>query len=164
MSMENTENIDVKNEARNKEKRVKKRVFLITLFGLIFSTFGYQLMVFWGNLPGLGICLLIGTTGTLVGAFTALLSSPYGSDDKERLSKVSSTIATLVTGFLLAKVIDPLVTYAMSTPSTIFGLLELPYNSANVTNVLMAIISFLGGFLLTYEFRAYISGERLNDT
>ncbi len=106
------------------------------------------------NWKEMALSVLLGTCGTLVGVFAALLSSPYGLKDEERLTKVSSTLATLVTGYLLAKVIDPLVSDAVKTPESVRALIFIPYNSANI---LVSIIGFLGGFLATYGFRAYIS-------
>ncbi|HEX9962315.1 MAG TPA: hypothetical protein VGB00_15380, partial [Pyrinomonadaceae bacterium] len=70
--------------------------------------------------------------------------------------KVGSIVSTLITGYIVAKVIDPLIAVAvMTTGST----LPLIFQSKNGANVLVAIIGFLGGFLFVYQYRAYISGE-----
>jgi hypothetical protein len=93
---------------------------------------------------------------TLVGALAALLVSPYGAADQERLSKVSATIFTLITGYVLAKIIDPLVAQIIGNATAVLSVTK-------GANLLIALISFLAGFLGTYVFRAYLGASVFRD-
>ena len=136
------------------ERRRESIIAFVCVVFLILLTFGCQIVIFEGQWNQIGFSVLVGTCSTLFGAFAALLASPYGADDKERLTKVSATLVTLVTGYLLAKIIDPLIAETFRNPANFFEI-------KNATNSLMAITGFLGGFLGTYEYRAYISGKTL---
>jgi hypothetical protein len=136
---------------KNAERRENIIAFSWIIY-LAFITFVCQLLIFNFNWGEIGLSLLIGTCSAMVGAFAALLASPYGADDSKRLANVSTTIATLVTGYVLAKIIDPLVVEMMKNASAFYE----PKNSANA---LIGITSFLSGFLGTYQFRVYLSGK-----
>jgi len=139
-----------------KQEYAERRENIIAFSWIIYLaliTFVCQLLIFKFEWQDIGMSLLLGTCSAMVGAFAALLASPYGSADSERLSKVSTTIATLITGYVLAKIIDPLVAEMMGGKYSVFS---EPKNSANV---LIGIISFLSGFLGTYQFRVYLSGR-----
>ena len=151
----------------------KKRATIISAFSwigyLTIVTFGCQLLIFLNDWdwPGLGLSLLFGTAGTMTGAFAAFLASPYDTEDEKRITRVSTVLGTLVTGYLLAKVIDPLLLSAMKDPAFVFDLMR---NGKNAANTLIALVSFIGGFLGTYQFRAYLSatfflrGEKDSET
>lgn len=138
-----------------KQQSAERRENLIAFSWVIylaFITFTCQLLIFGFQWNEIGLSLLVGTCCAMIGAFAALLASPYGSGDSERLSKVSTTIATLITGYILAKIIDPLVIEMMKN----YSVFSEPKNSANA---LVGLISFLSGFLGTYQFRVYLSGK-----
>jgi hypothetical protein len=120
------------------------------LGGVTVLTYVCQWFVFERNSQEIALSILLGTCMTLLGAFAALLASPYGAEDEKRLSKISATIFTLLTGYVLAKIIDPLVGKMTSDPSALLHV-------KNVANILVRMIGFLGGFLGTYAFRAYVT-------
>ena len=150
----------MKEEIVKRDKKVIRWAFIL-ITELIIIVFICEWLIFnpdyyYSKYSPLALCVLIGNFGILAGIFAALLSTPYGSDDKERLTKVGSTLATLVTGYLLAKVIDPIISQATTSDSinAIFN------NTYNVANMLVGSIGFLAGFLATYGFRAYLSHKR----
>ena len=142
-------------EHKNKVEQPRRVAITIgsTLF-LLAVTFTCQVLIFNRNWQEIGLSVLIGTCSTLAGGFAALLASPYGAKDEERLSKVRATILALLTGYVLAK-IDPLVTAVMKDSAAIL----VPKNAANM---LVGLIGLLGGFINTYEFRAYMLGSKEN--
>jgi hypothetical protein len=97
--------------ANTKQTEQRRTVWaLLILFGVMTPlTYVCQWLIFRPNWSDFALSVLIGTCMTLAGAFAALLVSPYGAEDEKRLTKVSTTIITLVTGYALAKIIDPLV-------------------------------------------------------
>jgi hypothetical protein len=135
------------------DKKMKQPRSAATTLGLsvflLAITFTCQILVFQRNWTEIGLSILIGTCATLAGGFAGLLASPYGTKDEERLSKVRATILALLTGYVLAK-IDPLVTGVMKS--------EVILQSKNGANILIGLIGLLGGFITTYEFRAYKLG------
>lgn len=135
-------------------KKDQRRIFiwlgLIEIASIIIVTFACQWFIFREEVKYVALSVLIGTCTTLFGCLAGLLASPYGAEDEKRLSKVSTTIFTLITGYVLGKMIDPLVLKMLDNPRE---LLELRTG----TNILIGLIGFLGGFLSTYVFRAYIA-------
>jgi len=115
-------------------------------------TFACQIYVFEWKWDLVAFSVLIGTSCGLAGGLAGLLASPEGADDQERLSKVSTAIATLFTGYILAKVFDPLIAEAFKMPAEFFKV-------KNSANLFVALIGFISGFLATYQFRAYTSGK-----
>lgn len=104
---------------------------------------------------GFGLSILVGTCGVMLGAFSAFLASPFNPEEEKRISRVTAIIATIITGYILGKLIDPLISSATKDPTVFFTLL---LNSKNSANALIVIIGFLGGFLGTYQIRAYLPG------
>jgi hypothetical protein len=140
-------------EHKNKVDQPRKAVItIVSTLILLAVTFTCQVLIFRQNWSEIGLSVLIGTCGTLAGGFAALLASPYGAKDAERLSRVGAIILALLTGYVVAKIIDPLVTNVMGNLSV---LLE-PKKGANM---LVGLIGLLGGFINTYEFRAHILGS-----
>lgn len=132
---------------KQQRKRVVRGLFIL-LGVMTLVTWFCQWLIFKPNWPDFAQSILIGTCMTLFGAFAAVLVSPYGVEDEKRLSKVSATVFTLVTGYFLAKVIDPLV-------AQIMGSANMFLNLKKGTNLLIGLIGFLAGFLGTYVYRAY---------
>jgi hypothetical protein len=124
---------------------------LIELGYLLVVTYTCQWFIFRDDVKDVALSVLIGTCMTLVGGLAGLLASPYGAEDEKRLSRVSATIFTLLTGYALAKVIDPLVAKLMGNNSALGDIRTWAF-------ILIGLIGFLGGFLGTYVFRAYIAG------
>jgi membrane associated rhomboid family serine protease len=137
-------------ENRRKRLRTLNYGFIIYLTAVMFLC---QWLIFreWNEI---GLSMLLGTCGTLAGCFAALLASPYGTGDQERLSKVGSIISTLITGYVLAKIVDPVIS-VMTDKDRLPMIFDLKIGA----NALITIIGFLAGFLLVYQYRAYISGE-----
>jgi hypothetical protein len=149
------------NSKRNKIMFGSAIALLLVLNGILFACEWYIFFNPNSDYPynKFALSILVGNFGALAGMFAALLSTPHGSDDKERLSKVGSTLVTLVTGYVLAKVIDPLVVDTMKTPESIHAVF-FSINKAAI--ILIGSISFLAGFLAFYTLRAYwlnTSGE-----
>ena len=92
---------------------------LIEIGYLLVVTYTCQWFIFREDVKDVALSVLIGTCMTLAGGLAALLATPYGAEDEKRLSRVSATIFTLLTGYALAKVIDPLVTKLMSNDSAL---------------------------------------------
>lgn len=139
-------------EQNKKEKQIKTLTIGLIIY-MIALVFFCQWLIFQTR-EEFGLALLIGTCGTLFGCFAALLASPFTSSEQERLSKVGSIISTLVTGYILAKLIDPL-TALLTSEST----LPLILQNKNGANVLIALVGFLSGFLLAYQYRVNLSGN-----
>ncbi len=96
------------------------------------------------------LSLLVGSSATLCGAFAALLASPKDAKDEGRISKIAPVVLTLVSGFLVIKVIDPLI-------SNLTKNLDFLNDIHVQANILVAIIAFIGGFLGTYQIRILLS-------
>ena len=124
----------------------RKTVSLIVLSVVSGITLTCQCFVFWGEWQLFAISLLVGTAGALSGALAGFLISPRTAKDQARFDRVTSVIAGLITGYALAKVIDPVVTTLFQNPK----LLEEPHI---VANLLIATISFLSGFMGVYTYR-----------
>jgi uncharacterized membrane protein YfcA len=135
-------------------KKADRRIIvwagLIELSYLLIVTYTCQWFIFRNDLRDVALSVLIGTCMTLVGALAALLASPYGAEDEKRLSRVSATIITLLTGYALAKIIDPLVAKLMDDKAALSDI-------RTWTFIIIGLIGFLGGFLGTYVFRVYLA-------
>jgi hypothetical protein len=129
------------------ERRKTVRALFILLGFMTLVTWFCQWKIFkeW---DAFAQSILIGTCMTLFGAFAAVLASPYGAEDEKRLSKVSTTVFTLVTGYVLAKIIDPLVAQIIAGAPAFLSM-------SKGSNLVIGLIGFLAGFLGTYVYRAY---------
>lgn len=136
------------------KKRFRQLTYGSIIYMIVLILF-CQWMVFEKK-EEIGLSILIGTCGTLVGCFSALLASPFGTSEKERFSKLGTIISTLITGYVLAKIIDPVISFFTGEG------LSLILSPKNGANVLIALIGFLSGFLLAYQYRVYISREFLD--
>jgi len=123
---------------------------------LTIITFVCLLFVFKWDPQLIAFSILIGTCCSMVGGFAAVLASPYEESDKKRMAVIAGTIATLITGYILAKIIDPIIAEAIARRSELFSI----HNSANL---LVAIIGFASGFIGTYQYRIYLSGRVKED-
>jgi hypothetical protein len=140
-------------------QRLRKRLRILN-YGFIGYLTGLLLLCEWlifESRHEFGLSVLFATCGTLVGCFCALLASPYGRGESERFSRVGTTISSVITGYLLAKIIDPIV--LMMTNEKVLPQLFLLKNTAYL---LLLVTGFLGGFILAYQYRAYLSGEDLD--
>jgi hypothetical protein len=134
--------------------RRRLRVLNYVFIGSLTAVLALCEWLIFDNWKEFGLSVLFATCGNLAGCFSALLASPYGRGDSERLSRVGSTISSVITGYVLAKIIDPVVS-AIVSPDRIPYLFQLK----NSAYLLLLITGFLGGFILAYQYRAYISGE-----
>jgi hypothetical protein len=137
----------MENPKQEKQRQVVQGLFILLGF-MTLLTWACQLVIFptWRER---GQSLLIGICLTLFGAFAAVLASPYGAEDEKRLSRVSTTVFTLGTGFVLAKIIDPLIAQIIGNSGQLLSGTKGP-------NLLIGMIGFLAGFMGTYVYRAQL--------
>jgi hypothetical protein len=132
------------------DRRIMVWAGLIELGLLLVVTSTCLWLIFRDDLKNVALSVLLGTCMTLFGCLAGLLASPYGAEDERRLSRVSATIITLLTGYVLAKVIDPLVAKLIGDNPALRDIRTWAF-------ILVGLIGFLGGFLGTYVFRVYIT-------
>jgi len=141
--------MNLKMSARTFSKFDGKQKLIISAF-IVLSviTFACQALLFWGSWTNLGFSILVGTSFTLIGALCGVLSAPYTKDEEQKLEQVASVVAGVFSGYLVAKVIDPVTT-------TLIADEEIFVNPQRAANVFVALIGFVGGFLGTYSSRVY---------
>ena len=113
----------------------------------IFVCLGWVCFSF-GRSPQLNILFLF--SGSSIGWILGILMTPTSADEKQKFSEYGKTIASFITGFLLAKLekIFELIVQERGDLSDVF-----------VVRSILLIVSFSLGILCTFIWRSYVAPD-----
>lgn len=119
------------------------------------SIFLGQILYFGFLTKAFGFSILVGTCFSIIGALSGTLVSPYDEEETKIFSNITTIVVSILSGYALAKIIDPLVDIYFKNLAQTGGDIA--------ANTFVAVIGFGTAFVTVYILRAYSGRPTLNN-
>lgn len=110
------------------------------------------------DLKSFAISFLIGVFGLVLGWLVGMLAAPYDNEERQEFSSIRSGLIGLISGYGVAKIIDPLVERLFdSKEGFVFN------DELHAANLFIFLTCAILGMMSAFVFRRYIRQEQIEE-